>query len=221
MTDSTTPPQVRKRRGCLFYGCLTSLVLLVIVCVMAFFAVRFVRNRINAYTDAAPMKLPKVEMAQAEFKELQGRVKSFGDALDQGKPTEPMILTERDLNALLADAPNTKELADKVYVSLTGDQVKGQVSIPLTGLGWLGKGRYLNGDATFNVSLENGVLIVTASEVRVKGQPLPDSIMSRLRQENLAKDVYKDPKNAEAIRKFQSLEVVDGRVIVRARSPQQ
>ena len=221
MTDSTTPPQVRKRRGCLFYGCLTSLVLLVIVCVMAFFAVHFFRNRINAYTDSAPMKLPKVEMAQAEFKELQGRVKSFGEALDQGKPTEPMILTERDLNALLADAPNTKELADKVYVSLTGDQVKGQVSIPLTGLGWLGKGRYLNGDATFNVSLENGVLIVTASEVRVKGQPLPDSIMSRLRQENLAKDVYKDPKNAEAIRKFQSLEVQDGRVIVRARSPQQ
>ena len=55
----------------------------------------------------------------------------------------------------------------------SGDQVKGQVSIPLTDLGWLGKGRYLNGDATFNVSLESGVLIVTAREVRVKGQTAP------------------------------------------------
>lgn len=219
MAESTSPPLVRKRRGCLFYGCLTCLVLLLIVGLMAFLAVRFVKSQVNTYTDAAPMKLPKVEMGEAEFKELQGRVKSFGDALDQGKPTEPMILTERDLNALLADAPNTKELADKVYISLTGDQVKGQVSIPLTGLGWLGKGRYLNGDATFNVSLENGVLIVTASEVRVKGQPLPDSIMGRLRQENLAKDVYKDPKNAEAIRKFQSIQVQDGQVIIKARSP--
>jgi hypothetical protein len=32
------------------------------------------------------------------------------------KPTEPPILTERDINAL-PKAANTKELADKVYVS--------------------------------------------------------------------------------------------------------
>jgi hypothetical protein len=219
MTNSPTPPPARKGRGCFFYGCLTCLVLLVIVCVMAFFAVRFVRNRINDYTQSAPMKLPRVEMPDAEFKQLEGRVKSFGEALDQGKPTEPLMLTERDVNALIVNAPNTKELADKVYVSLTGDQVKGQVSIPLTGLGWLGRGRYLNGDATFNVSLENGVLIVTAREIRVSGTPLPDSVMSQVRQENLAKEAYKDPKNAEAIRKLESIQVQDGQVIIKARAP--
>jgi hypothetical protein len=219
MTDSATPPPESKGRGCFFYGCLTCLVLMVIVCAMAFFTVRFVRNRINDYTQSAPMKLPKVEMPDAEFKQLEGRVKSFGEALDQGKPTEPLILTEREVNALIVNAPNMKELADKVYVSLSGDQVKGQVSIPLTGLGWLGKGRYLNGDATFNVSLENGVLIVTAREVRVRGTPLPDSVMSQVRQENLAKDAYKDPKHAEAIRKLESIQVEDGQVIIKARSP--
>jgi len=184
---------------------------------MAFLAVRFVRNQIADYTDAAPLKLPKVEMGETEFSQLKERVKSFGDAMEKAQPTEPLVLNERDLNALIANNPDAKELADKFYVSLDGDQVKGRVSFPLPNLGWLGKGRYLNGEAAFNVSLENGVLIVTAREVRVKGRTLPDSIMDRIRQENLAKEVYKDPKNAEAIRKFDSLQVLDGRVIIKAR----
>ena len=219
MSDDSTTQPARKGRGCMFYGCLTGLLLLLLAGVMAFFAVRFVRNRIADYTDAAPMKLPKVEMAEAEFKELEERVKSFGNAVQQGKATEPLTLTERDLNALLAKQPEAKELADKVYVSLDGDQVKGRVSIPLPHLGWLASGRYLNGDATFNVSLENGVLIVTARAVQVKGLPLPDSVMSQLRVQNLAKDFYKDPKSAEAISKLESLQVRDGLVTIKARLP--
>ena len=213
-TMSTPPP---KRRGCFFYGCLTCIVLALVTLLLAVLAVRAVKNKVYAYTDAQPMQLPKVEMSDAEFDSLKQRVASFGDAMEQGKPVEPLILTERDINALLAKGANTKELADKVYVSVNGNQVKGQVSIPLSGLGWLGKGRYLNGEATFNVSLENGVLIVTAREIKVKGKALPESFMKRLRQENLAKDAYKNPENAEAIRKLDSIQVEDSRAIIKAR----
>jgi hypothetical protein len=45
--------------------------------------------------------------------------------------------------------------------------------------------------------------------------------MSQIRKENLAKDAYKDPKNAEAIRKFESLQVQGGRVIIKAHPPKQ
>ena len=211
---STPPP---KRRGCLFYGCLTCVVLALVTVLLAVLGVRAVKNKINAYTDAQPVQMPMVEMSDTEFTSLKQRVTSFGEAMEQGKPVEPLILTERDINALLAKSPNTKELADKVYVSVNGGQVKGQVSIPLSGLGWLGKGRYLNGEATFEVSLENGVLIVTAQEVKVKGKLLPESFMKRLRQENLAKDAYKDPKNAEAIRKLDSIHVEDSRAVITAR----
>jgi len=211
---SGPPP---KRRGCLFYGCLTCIVLALITLLLAVLAVRAVKNKVYAYTEGQPMQLPKVEMSDPEFQSLKQRVAAFGDAMEQGKPVEPLILTERDINALLLKAATTKELADKVYVSINGNQVKGQVSIPLSGLGWLGKGRYLNGEATFNVSLENGVLLVTAEEVKVKGKPLPEAFMKRLRQENLAKDAYKDAENAEAIRKLDSIEVEDSRAIIKAR----
>ncbi len=218
MTDPITTTPAPKRRGCLFYGCLTAIVLLLLAGLMAFLAVRFVRNKLDAYTDTQPMKLPKVEMTDTEFQNLQERVKSFGVTLDQGKAGEPLMLNEREINALIARSENAKAFADKVYVSVNGNEVKGQVSIPLSGLGWLGNGRYLNGEAVFKVSLENGVLIVTAQSVKVKGSPLPESFMSQLRQENLAKDAYKDPKHAEAIRKFDSIQVEDNRVVVKARA---
>jgi hypothetical protein len=219
MSEPTTTPPPRKR-GCLFYGCLTSVVLLLLAALLAFLAIRYVRNQFNTYTDTAPMKLPKVEMSDAEFQQLQQRAKAFTDGMASGKVVEPLALNERDINALLLKNESTKAFADRAYLSLAGSNVTGQISIPLSGLGWLGKDRYLNGEATFNVSLENGVLIVTAKEVRVKGKPLPDSFMNSLRRENLAKDAYKDPKNAEAIRKLESLRVDDGRVTVKARLPE-
>jgi len=201
----------------LFYGCLTCLVLLLLAAVLAVVAIRFFKNQVNAYTDSQPMKLPRVEMTDAEFQQLDQRVKAFGDAMEKGKPAEPLILAERDINGLIARAANLKELADKVYVAVNGNEVKGQVSIPLSRLGWLGKGRYLNGEATFNVSLENGVLMVTAREIKVKGKPLPETFMSQLRHENLAKEAYKEPKNAEAIRKLDSIQVQKSQMLIKAR----
>src|SRR5690242_1970992 len=98
MSDTATPPP-KKGRGCFFYGCLTCIVLLVLGCVMAFFAFRFVKNQVNQYTDSQPTPLPVVEMADPEFKQLESRVKAFGEAMDKATPVEPLVLTERDINA--------------------------------------------------------------------------------------------------------------------------
>ncbi len=217
MTDPAPPP-IRKKRGCLFYLCITFAVLVLLGCLAVFLTVRFIKGQIAAYTDSAPMSLPKVEMSDADYKRLDQRVKSFADAIEAGKAGGPLVLTEQDVNALLVKSANAAELADKVHVSLSGSEVKGQVSIPLNGLGWIGKGRYLNGEAAFKVSLDNGVLIVTAKEIKVKGKALPEKFMSQLRQENLAQDAYKNPKNAETIRKLDAIEVKDGRVIITPRN---
>jgi hypothetical protein len=217
MTDPAPAVPVRKGRGCFFYGCLTSLVLLLVICVMGFLAIRWARNRISGFTSSAPMELPKVEMADTEFQALEQRVETFGAALNQGKAAEPLVLTERELNALIARTPATKQLANKVYVSLKDNQVRGQVSIPLNGLGWVGRGRYLNGEAAMNVSLQNGVLIVTADEVKVQGRPLPETFMKGVRQENLAKELYRDPKTAAVISQLDSVQVQDGCAVVKAR----
>src|ERR1051326_5664597 len=100
MPEPTTSSPPRKGRGCLFYGCLTCVVLLLIMAVLAVVAVRFVQNQVNTYTDTQPMKLARVEMTDADYQQLERRVKAFGDAMEKGTPIEPLMLTERDLNAL-------------------------------------------------------------------------------------------------------------------------
>lgn len=72
-----------------------------------------------------------------------------------------------------------------------------------------GKGRYFNGSASVDASLEDGVLIVTLQDAEVNGQPVPDAYMREIRKENLAKDMYKDPEVAKRLRKFESL-VIEG-----------
>ena len=54
--------------------------------------------------------------------------------------------------------------------------------------------------------------------VQIKGQSLPESIMTQLRAQNLAQDAYRDPKNAATLRKFQSIEIKDGKIIIKARA---
>ena len=217
MSDENLTQQPKKRRGCLFYGCLTCVVLLVLALVLVFAAVQVIKKQIYAWTEAAPMQLPKVEMADAQFQSLQQRVTTFHDAMQQGKAGEPLVLTDNEINALIDKAENMKQLAGKVYVSLTNDQVKGQVSIPVPGVFWFARGRYLNGEAAFNVSLENGVLIVTAQEIRVKGKTVPESFMSALRKENLAKEFYKNPDQAATISKLESIHLEGDHVIIKAR----
>ena len=184
--------------------------------IAVFMLYRYAVNTALPYTDTAPTPLPKVEMPPEEEKELHARVDAFREALDSGKPSEPLVLDSDDINVLIADNP---DMRDKVHVDVEGDKVNGQVSFPLEGIGLPAfKGRYLNGKATLKVSLEDGFLRVTLDALEVKGKPVPASFIDQLRTKNLAEDVGRNPENAEAIRKLESIKVVDGKVILKARA---
>jgi hypothetical protein len=58
---------------------------------------------------------------------------------------------------------------------------------------------------------------VTLESIEVNGKDLPAELMNGLRNQNLAKDAYKDERTAEEIRKYQSIEIKDGKLIVKAR----
>jgi hypothetical protein len=220
MTNQSNP----KGRGCFFYGCIVSLVLLVLLLIAAgtatFFGYRALKNIAVQYTDTTPMPLPKAQMPQAEVERLQARFNTFNEAVKAGKPVPPLRLTGNEINALINHSPGMAQVKDRVHVSIEGDQVKGQVSIPLDSFWMPGlKGRYLNGAGVFKVSLQNGVLDVRAESLEVKGKRLPETFMAELRKHNLAQDATKGAETAAAIQKLESIEVKDGVVTVKARAP--
>lgn len=213
---------IRKGRGCCFYGCFGSAIVVLVVAIAAILGVRhFVHRAIIKYSDIAPASLPKVEASPSEVKEVQERVAAFKKAIDSGRPVEPLDLDERALNLLLANSPELKGMSDKVHISIEDNQIKSQISLPLDQLPlFRAPGRYLNGSAALKVSLENGVLVVTINSIEVKGEQLPEHIMAGLRTQNLARDIYGDTRTADIMRRLEKIDVKDGKITIRAASPE-
>ncbi|PAY20805.1 hypothetical protein CKO51_04220 [Rhodopirellula sp. SM50] len=173
-----------------------------------------ISSQIAKYTSDTPVDLPTVEYSEEELAELDARVETFREKLDAGEtPEEDLVLTADDINALIS---KNEDLKGKVYVKIENDQVEGDVSIPLDKLP-MGKGRYFNGSATFDVSMDGGVLIVTVDQAELNGEPVPEEFMQTMRQENLAKDVYKDPENAKFMSRFEDIRVEDDKFILRVK----
>jgi len=207
------------RRG----GCLKILLIVFVVVVLLagtaiFFTVRWVHKMVDTYTATAPVALPKSHLPDADYPAVEQRIKDFTAALNAGQLTAPLVLNEQELNAYLERAD--KEVGDAVYVVLDGDHIKGQVSYPLDSLdvSWV-KGRYLNGNVTLDVSMQDHHLWVSVLQVEVNGQSPSDSMMQAFRAQNLAQNAMRDPKSAAAIAKFESIVVKDSKLIITPAAP--
>jgi len=218
------PVAVPRQRGCFFYGCIIASVLALLVAILVatvmYLGFRFLNQAVEEYTSTTPRELPKVEMAPEKRQILKDRVEAFRKAVEVGTPIEPLELNSDDLNAMIEENPKLK---GKIYVKIEGKEIKGQVSFPLDAfaevplLGMF-KGRYLNGEAALKASLEDGLLLVTLDSFEVNGKRPPENVMTNLRQQNLAKDAFDDPKAAAILRKLESLEVKDGKIILKVRA---
>jgi hypothetical protein len=215
------PESPQKRRGCFFYGCMTCLVLMLVVGLTAFFGVRYAVHRINAfiaeYTDTQPMALPKEEMPAAELDQLKKRFAAFHDAVQAHSNTPPLILTGPEINALLVSAPEMKDFKDRFHVALEGNQIKGQVSLPLDAFFKIPlidtKGRYLNGVGVFKAVLTNNLFSITTDALEVRGKPLPEIYMAQLRNKNLVENMQANT-NETMVSQAESLEIKDGKLIL-------
>ena len=205
----------RKGRGCFFYGCLGVIVAVLLAVVGIYFGARYaIKTLVATYTEGQPKELPKVEMTDAELQEINSRLAEFKTALEKGRGIPPLILSGKDLNMLISSHPDWKELKDKIYVRIEGDQIKGDVSEPLDKISSMIKGRYFNGSASFKVSLRRGILLATMQSAEVKGTPVPTNVLAQLQGQNLAQEFYKNAENAEMLGRLESIEVKDGLVIV-------
>lgn len=207
----------KSSRGCL-YGCLGAFGVMVALMICGGIGFYFViTSQVKKYTAETPTELPKVEFTAEQMSELRGRLDTFKHALDEELPSEDLVLTADEINALINEE---EKLRGRAYVAIKDGQVSGDISVP-TDMIPGGDGRFFNASATFEVTLENGVLVVTLADAEVKGEKVPQEVIDGMSQENLAKDLYKDPKNAEMIRRFDRIEITDDTIILRLRRDEQ
>jgi hypothetical protein len=212
MTDPGTPKQ---RRGCLFYGCLSGIACLLIILVAFLIGLYQLKKMVNFYTDPGATPLPTAHLSPAEMDQLKQRIENFQDAVRSGRPTPPLTLSSDEINAFIQTDTNLARLKGKVYLTLEGDRVKGQVSLPLDNVGLrIFRGRYLNGSGIFAVGLQKGILVVNADSLVVKGKPLPGVYMDKIRSQNLAEGINNNPKASVGLNHLQEIRISDGKMVI-------
>ncbi len=171
----------------------------------------FLTGQVQKYTAEAPLELPTVQYEPEELAALKTKMESFEKAIDEGDPsTREIEISADDINALIA---NEETLKGKAFVKIEEGKLVGDVSFPVDKIPG-GKGRYFNGSATLDASMEGGVLIVTLTDAEVNGEKLPQQFIDAMANENLAKEMYKNPENAKTMRRFEDIRIEDDKVIL-------
>lgn len=208
-------PAPKSSGGCCLWGCLLMVLLVVFVVVGGGVGTYWwVQAQVTKYTSEAPADLPVVELPEGELAEVQGRVDNFTETIEAGETPDDLVLTADELNALIT---KDEKLRGKVYVTIEDGVVAGEVSLPADAFPG-GKGRFFNASATFNVSLENGVLIVTLADATFKGEKLPPQFMEAMGKENLAKEMYKDPEMAKTLGRIESISIEHDKIVLKPRA---
>lgn len=218
-----------RRRGCLFYGLVTLGVVAVLVMVglalAAWVSYRTIVRYRDMYTSVAPVELPKLKTSESEQRRAVARIEAFRDAVEAGKPAGPLVLSGDDLNALIQQSPRLK---DRVYLSLDGDRIKAQVSIPLSEVQdfSLTRGRYLNGEAEVRLELDDGRLEMEIVSMRAEGKELPPMVRDVLTHSDfvlVSDDDEDDTEDERRLKRFlgrlDSLTVEDGELTLKPRPP--
>ena len=186
-------------------------VLFLAVLLMGYLGYRAMTGFVDQYTDSDPVELPPLEVTEVQKEQMQLRLKAFADGLREGKTTVPLVLRGDDLNVLLASSQDLQSLAERMRVRVEGNQVTGQVSMKLGDLGSpFFKDRYINGTASFRVSLQSSNLMVSPTDIRVNGKPLPDKYLTAMQSQNLAQSFNQDPELRSALEKLDTIEVEEG-----------
>ena len=207
----------KKKSGCgkkIAVGCFTVILLAV---AGGFFAYQGFMKLASKFTSDAPAHLPTVEVSDQEASEILTRVDAFARAVKAGQTGSELTLTSRDINVLILKKPSWSSMAGKVYVTLEGDRIHGDVSIPLEKFGGAFKGRWLNGTGTFRVETAAGRLLVFMDALSVRGKPVPENFMAGIRSKNLAEDAAKKPKAAALLEKLDSVTVRDGKLRIKSK----
>lgn len=202
------------KKGCLIWGCSITAVLALLIGGAIFWFTYGVYSKVKSYTGAKPMVVEQYEPTEKEYQKATEKANILRQAL-KNKESVTVNFTGDDINSLIAQDPKLKKFAGKVFVKIEGDELSATGSIPLKDLNLpIYKDRYLNGDFTLKITMVSEKIWLTMDKLVVDGKPVPDDFMKGFKTQNLLKGAYDNPRQSQELKKFKSVEVVDGKLIV-------
>ena len=206
-------PAQKKGRGCFFYGCLSVIVLLLVVVVGGYFGIKyFVGSLAEKYTSATPMTLPATNVSQSDYNSFMTRFESFKSSLSTPNATpQTLEMSARDINSVIEFDPNFEPLRKAIVIDLKDDQVAGTVSLPLAKLEipFVGD-RYLNGRAALKGAIVDGKLSIQIMSLEANGTSVSKEILDQINKIDFSENKgAQDPDFQRLLQKVERLEVKD------------
>jgi len=220
MNEWVDGPPPKRGMGCFARGCLILVVFAIVLAIacLAGLYLGFQRNSaiaLGGYWLAkthslanAPVPVPEFAASDEQIQAVQQRWRDFEHKTRAVQPAE-IELTADDLNSSIAA---NRYLRGKIYVSIDGNRLRLQASIPLAE--YVGRsGYYFNGDIAIQSDAVASLANPRIESITINGQPLPRDILdwtygSRRLREYLAE--YRNDYDVGTI------EIRDGKLIVRS-----
>lgn len=212
-----TPEPDRQGRGCVLLLSLIFGGIAIFSAVSVISGMRYASEYRRKYTSETPVPLPTPEWTAEEADDLRRRIRTFGEAIDSGAETEPLVLSGRELNILIMTEESAAKLKDRMFVTVRGDRIQAELSIPLPGR--MFRGRYLNGAARIFLRVEEGEFRASLREITVDDRPLPEKYGTVWAENDILSDLNLQPAVREAARAIHSVEVADGFVFIHGVPP--
>mgnify|MGYP004030732521 CR=1 FL=1 len=210
----------KNKKGCLFYGCLTSIILGLVFFIAVPLALYYGFNvaagkLIENYTDKDPIQLPEVVLGEAELSMLKQRVERFKKAIQTNEASPPLELTAEEINALIFHDTQLEKLKGRAYLKIEGNALQGQVSIPLDELNLNSDDRrYINGSGRFKISVREGKLSVIIQSIEIKGKTLPAAVQNVITGVNLFENAEMDQETTKLLDRLKTFEIQNGKLLL-------
>jgi hypothetical protein len=221
MNSWVDAPPRRRGLGCFARGCLILVVFAVVLGIACFAGMYWGLHRHSAIfhglywlTKAqalgqTPAAIPEFTTSDAQIQSVHERCQDFEQKARAGQPAQ-LELTADDINTLIATNQNAR---GKVYVSIDGERLRCQLSVPL-GEFISRSGYYFNGDIAVELrsaqSLENPEL----NRITVNGESVPSDLLNWKYRSKRLRDYLADYRNESGVG---TIEIHDGKLILRSR----
>jgi hypothetical protein len=204
-------PPVRKKRRWWFYAGVVFAGLILVTGALVVAGVQYWNSLVATYTETQPKPLPPMDDSPAAGDRLKGKWAAFANELEAGRIPPSLSFSADDLNVFIAE--NMPQLTDRLRLTIAGDRLKGQFSVPLgqTGQRKL-MGRYLNGVVTFDLAFQPGWLDLRAVAVEANGKPIPRWILRHIRKRNVLEKLHESFQATELLQKLESVQVKDDQI---------
>ncbi len=182
----------------------------VIIALIAGAGAWYYYRQVQTFTSVEPRQLPIASVPDGRLKVLAQQVQEIEQpATPDAPPREPIELTAELINGLIA---RNDRLRGRAYVEIADGIVHADVSLPTEIPG--AKGRYFNGRVSITFSWSDHRFEWTIVGVEANGQQVPIGWLESLLREKIQRVLAADPRIEQWLRKFETIEIRDDRVVL-------